>query len=406
MRQDSDALEHPALRPLEVRRVRQGKADGIALVCGLGIGQPTFVPAALLPIVGRCDGVRSTAAIAAEASAQLGEEVPEAFVRELVAQLDAQLVLTSPRFHRAVASAAAEFLASGVRPAAHAGSAGYAADAAQLRRDLAQLVPAPTASLPPLAGLIAPHIDLRRGRDGYAAAYGRLLAGAPADLYVIFGTGHHGARAPVTGLPMDWHTPLGVAPTDRAFVQAVHARVGASEPHDQLLHRGEHSLEFQVLFLQHLAERRGSAGVQVACFLCGALPSASGDPGDEAYAQRLLQAFRGAAAASGKRVCFVAGADLAHLGPSFGDADGIDDVRLQQLRRDEQQRLAHLQAGAPGMFHAALASDDNKDRICSMTSMWLVSSLAGGPGELLHYGQAAAPDGSQVVSFCAMAFSG
>src|SRR5262249_48914620 len=173
-----------------------------------------------------------------------------------------------------------------------------------------------------------------------------------------------------------------------------------------LLHRDEHSLEFQVLLLQHLAERRGGAPFQVACFLCGQLPSRGGDPMREPYCKEIVDAFRQAEGRSGVRVCYVAGADLAHLGPFFGDEAPVDAALLTRLERDELARLQHVQQARPGAFHAAIIANDNPDRVCSAPAITLTAALAGGAAELLHYGQAAADDGSQVVSFCGMALSG
>jgi AmmeMemoRadiSam system protein B len=400
-----DAAEpNPRLRPLDFQQVRHAGQRGIVLIDRLGFAEPTFVPAGLLPIVGRCDGSRPIAAIAEEAAAQIGETVPEALVRDLLRQLEDRLVLDSPRFHAALQKDVAAFLAGGVRPCRHAGSAGYPAEPDGLREELTALVPDAEERRAAASALVAPHIDLTRGRAGYAAAYGRLLACEPADLYVVFGTGHQGPTAPFTGLELDWQTPLGSVRTDRSFVRAVHAEIGASQPLDVFLHRDEHSLEFQVLLLQHVAERRGGRAFEVACFQCGHLPSANGDPGEEAYAQRLLRGFRAAADASGKRICWVAGADLAHLGPFFGDDESVDDALLRRLHDDEHARLRCLQQARPGAFHTAVVANGNPDRICSATSMFTVGALAGRSGELLHYGQARAVDDSQVVSFCAMAF--
>lgn len=399
-------LEHPAFRPLDVQRTDDGKMRGIVLVDRLGLSQPTFVPEALLPIVGRFDGERSVAEVCAEATAALGEAVPEDFVRDLVRQLDERLVLHSGRYRAAMAAARDAFLAAGVRPARHAGSAGYPADPGRLRAALGRLVAATGAARPSPRGLIAPHIDLQRGRQGYAAAYGHLATAEAADLYVIFGTGHQGPAAPVTGLPLDWETPLGRVTTDREFLAAVHRTIGPAADDDLFLHRDEHSLEFQVLMLQHLAALRGDRPFQVAAFLCGALPSERGDPGGEAYARRLLAAFRAAEQASGRRVCYVAGADLAHLGPFFGDPEPVGTPLLQRLEREERERLSCLERAEPGEFHCLIERPGNPDRVCSAPAIWLVASLAGGAGKLLHYGQAASPDGSQVVSFCGMAFDG
>lgn len=378
---------------------------GVVLRDRLGLSEPTFVPEPLLPIVGRCTGEHTLAQIRQAAARQLGEDVPLAFVTGLVQQLDDRLLLLGERFDAALTGAAADFLAPGVRPASHAGSAGCPSDPTALRRALAAMVLGPAGPTTALRGLVAPHIDLQRGADGYRAAYTRLLAAPPADLYVVFGTGHAGPQAPVTGLPLDWQTPLGTVTTDRAFVDAVHAVLGPPQPMDLLIHRDEHSLEFQMLFLQHLHERRGGGQpFRVAGFLCGALPSASGNPLDEAWVQRLLGAFRSAEQVSGQRVCYVAGADLAHIGPFFGDDAAVDDARLLQLATAERERLQWLEQGAPGAFHAAVDCAHNPDRVCSAPAITLCAALAGGAGELLHYGQARADDGSQTVSFCAMAF--
>jgi AmmeMemoRadiSam system protein B len=305
-----------------------------------------------------------------------------------------------------VQAAAAAFLTAPSRPARHAGSAGCPADRPELERALAEIVgTGTTAGAAALRGLIAPHIDLRRGAAGYRAAYERLLRAPAADLYVLFGTGHAGPSAPVTGLTLDWSTPLGTAPSAGDFVAAVHAVIGAPDPADLLLHRDEHSLEFQVLFLQHLHQRRGLPPPRVAGFLCGALPSASGDPLREPWGEALLAAFRRAARAVSGRVCYVAGADLAHIGPFFGDEAAVDDARLGRLAQADRGYLTRLERGLPGAFHASIEAAGNTDRICSASAMTLCSALAGGTGELLHYGQARADDGSQTVSFCAMAFS-
>ena len=116
--------------------------------------------------------------------------------------------------------------------------------------------------------------------------------------------------------------------------------------------------------------------------------------------------FEEASAATDGEVCFVAGADLAHLGPFFGDPEKIDAARLQVLGTAEKQRLAHLEQGDPARFHLSVEGNGNPDRVCGTTPITLTAALAGGQGQLLLYDQACAADGSQVVSFCSMAFAG
>lgn len=373
----------------------------------VGVAEPCFLPRPVLAVLRRLDGEATANEIARAASADLRQAIDATEVLDLVRELDARLLLASPRYEAARDDALHRWLDGGARDAAHAGSAGYPADPTALRRELAAVLGEPQpSSRPPPAGLVAPHIDLARGRLGYAAAYRELAAREPADLYVVLGTGHQGPTAPVTGLPLDWRTPLGTAPTDRDFVAAVHAAVGASSPENLLLHRAEHSLEFQVLWLQFLHERRGLPPPRVAGFLCGALPSADGDPLPLGYCERLLAAFATAARATRGRVVFVSGADLAHVGPFFDDPEPVTDRRCADLGRDDRARLEPLWRGEPGAFHRAVEGPQNPDRVCSAPAIALVAALAGGPGRLLHYGQALAEDRSQVVTFAAAAFDG
>ena len=400
--------DRPRLRRLKVVPHDQAGTKGIVLQDPLGIAEPIFVPAALVPLLARCDGTQTLRDLDRLAT-KLAPAMPMGFVAGLVADLDAAYALESPLLLARMESESARFLARGSRPARHPGSAGYPTDSAALRRALGQIVePARprTESTgvrrePSPRGLIAPHIDLARGAAGYRAAYAELRAGEPADLYVVFGTGHQGPSAPLTGLAIDWETPLGTIATDRAFVAAVHARVGKPAGHDLLLHRDEHSLEFQILLLRWVLQDRP---FEVAAFLTGALPSSDHDPLTETYVQDLLHAVRAAAEQHGGRVCYVAGADLAHRGPWFGDLGIVTEPDLLDLDRRERARLRHLENGEPGRFFASIEALANPDRVCGTVPILLTAELAGGPAQLLHYGQATATDGSQVVSYCAARF--
>lgn len=393
----------PRLRRLDVTRVERTDAKGIVLRDPLGVGRPLFVPLALVPLVARLDGSHTQVQLE-RAARELVPGMPADFVATLLADLDAAGVLESPHSAERLAAAVTEFAGRGARPARHPGSAGYPAERAALERALSRIVPGSWSGprTGTLRGLVAPHIDLARGAQGYAAAYSAVRDSEPADLYVVFGTGHQGPSAPLTGLALDWETPLGTVPTDRAFVAAVHGRLGTQDPRDVLLHRDEHSVEFQVLMLRWALR---DVPFQVAGFLTGALPTSGDDPLAEGYVQDLLGAVREAAVLSGRRVCFVAGADLAHRGPVFGDPSAVADADLVALEARERARLHHLEAGAPGAFFAAVEADANPDRVCGTVPILLTAALAGTPARVLHYGQARATDASQVVTFCAAAFA-
>ncbi len=110
-----------------------------------------------------------------------------------------------------------------------------------------------------LLGVLSPHIDLRRGGPAFAWAYQRLVDESDADLFVIFGTAHSPMRYLFSALRKHFDTPLGTVETDLAFVNRLSANLkklpGGADVDlfaSDLAHRYEHSIEFQVLFLQYL----------------------------------------------------------------------------------------------------------------------------------------------------------
>ncbi len=157
---------------------------------------------------------------------QFGEVLAAGKIEELVAALDQALYLDSENFARRRAAVMEEFKASGDRAAIHAGLC-YEGDPRRLREELAAFFDPPhgpgrspqrrDGRAP--AGLIAPHIDPRRGGPAYAHAYFELMGCEPPELFIILGTSHYGAGPELfTATLKDYATPLGPVETDRDFV--------------------------------------------------------------------------------------------------------------------------------------------------------------------------------------------
>ena len=395
---DDPAAWRPAFRPIETSTV-SGEQPGVVVRDPLGLMPgPILIPEGMLPIVGRIDGRRSVADIERELRDD-GIAVPDGLVLDVVRQLDESLLLHGELFRNTLATTVAAFGREPLRAAAHTGGAAYPEDPDACRAAFDDLLgPLPEITAPAPAALVAPHVDIARGAAVYRTAYRALAETEPADLYVVLGTGHQGPGAVLTGLTADWDTPRGRMVTDRDFVAAVHGALGPPDPFDVFLHRAEHSLEFQMAFLAHLLAARG-ATARVAGFLCGGIDAAPGAP--DAEATGALAALEGAAASHGGRVVFVAGADLAHVGPQFGDPWLADAARRTALEARDRDRLGRLERADPTGFFDAIQGPGNPDRICSATSLTLVGALAAGPLRLLDYGQTPADDAMQTVSFAA-----
>ena len=108
--------------------------------------------------------------------------------------------------------------------------------------------------------------------------------------FVILGTSHYGApeRFGLTQKP--FRTPLGETTIDHGLVSRLAAAAGPESLEDYC-HSVEHSIEFQVLFLQHLY----GPAVRVVPILCGPFAKAThlgGRPEDDEDVRRVIGALR------------------------------------------------------------------------------------------------------------------
>jgi AmmeMemoRadiSam system protein B len=255
-----------------------------------------------------------------------------------------------------------------------------------------------------LRGLIAPHIDFHRGGPVYAWAYRELMARSEADLFVILGTCHAGMEDPFAITLKPYDTPLGTVPVDREFCEDLGRRCRADLLSSEAAHRSEHSIEFQAVMLRHvLGARRPFAIVPVlASYLHEAVWTAS-DPERDARVPRFIDALLETMAASRRRVCLIAGVDLAHVGPRFGDPEPNTSESLAAVAAADLDMLEAVSSGDPTAFFASVAHDADRRRICGLSPIYtFLRALPGVTGRLVRYRQWPDPQGA--VSFCAVAY--
>jgi len=403
----------PPLRAVEAFPVEQEGRRYVALRDPAGYtGAIVMLPMPLVEVVARFDGRRSVGDIQAEVMRHRGELVPREKIAELARALEEHGFLASPAFEDRRAAIDAEFLGAPVRPASHAGGA-YAAEPDSLRATLDRFFeppagPGPADGAAPEAarvrGIVAPHIDFQRGGPAYAWAYREVAERCDADCFVVFGTCHAGMADPFTLTRKDFATPFGPARVDRDFVEALATRAGQDCFASELAHRNEHSIEFQAVFLQYLyAGRREVRIVPVlTSFAHEALARGQG-PETDPRVPRFLDALRETAAATGRRIAFVAGADLAHVGPRFGDPAAVGADDLARIEREDRAMLAEVEVGDAQAFFASVARDGDRRRICGLSPIYtLLRVLGGAPGRLKRYGQW--PDPQGVVTFASLVF--
>ena len=370
-----------------------------------------MLPQELLPLIRFFDGQHSFRDIQAEIMRQTGELLDSEIIAKLAEELDQHLLLDSERFHQHLERIQQEWDALPARPAFHAGQA-YPADAQELRSLLdgfytsldgpGPIAPAGRGS--DLKGILAPHIDLKSNGPCYAHAYKALLAGADADLFLIFGTGHQLAQPLFALSEKDYQTPLGLARTDRDFVRQVQQRLRNRTAPDDLCHRQEHSIEFQAVMLQHALGP--SRSFQIVPILAGSfsLFAQTGEsPADDPSFQDWMEAFRFALA--GRRAVFIVGGDLAHLGPRYGDQESFAPVREPEIEAEDSRMLQPLLTGKREEFFQTIAQDQDRRHICGLPPLYAALALfQPAAGELLKWSCWYDPSTGSAVSFAAMAF--
>ena len=176
--------------------------------------------------------------------------------------------LEDENFARRRAETERAFAEAPVREPAHAGT-GYPGEPAELRATFAEYLragrkPMVRAERPVLA-IAAPHVSPFGGVEAYRAAYSALTPADAERTFVILGTSHYGhpERLGLTRKP--FVTPYGETITDTQPGRRTRARAGPAALMEDYCHAIEHSIEFQVVFLQHLFGPR----IRILPILCG-----------------------------------------------------------------------------------------------------------------------------------------
>lgn len=404
---EEELPDPPKLRPLILVPFAEGGRELLLVSDPLGVidHQPVLSIEAL-PLLQLLDGSVSLNDITAAVARESKDLRVAGMVRDFVAQLDRMLLLESPRFDKAYDELRAAYHILEVRPAAHDDRSypgrrdalvpfldAHFTEAERWREEAGE--PAATAGGP--RALLAPHLDPRRAGAAIARAMLEVPSGAQEPLrVVVFGTGHSLLGDPYALTRKHFETPLGKVPCDTAFVDELAQRLGDRVYQGELAHRDEHSIEFPLVYLKH---RAGSRPLTLVPILCGgfhALLEEGKTPRDDRDIEALIDAVRATERKLGGDTLYVAGVDLSHVGPRFGDPALDDRARAEIETRDREVVAAALRGDADGWF-AAIAAHDDDTRICGFGPTYAMLRCAEpGAGRLLRYEQSPEPDGSLV----------
>src|SRR5262249_22715999 len=146
--------------------------------------------------------------------------------------------------------------------------------------------------------------------------------------------------------------------------------------------------------------------VPVLCGL-GASQASGQDPALDRRAESFTAALCDLVTRRRDRTLVVAGADLAHVGPRFGDPAPLDhDGRAALARRDRTSVELALARRETAFFRHVVEDLDSR-RICGTAPIYTMLRVMprDANGELLHYDQCVDPDEGSVVSHASMRFT-
>lgn len=256
-----------------------------------------------------------------------------------------------------------------------------------------------------LLAIAAPHVSPFGGVDAYRAAYSALSPSEAGRTFVILGTSHYGApdRLGLTRKP--FVTPYGATTPDLALIDEIFTKSGDGAAMEDYCHAVEHSIEFQVVFLQHLF----GPDIRIVPILCGSYaPSIyrGGAPEADDRVNRMLGTLGEIAAREGERLLWVLGIDMAHMGRRYGDpfpAIAERDEMAEVALRD-RARIERMESGDPGGFWDLVQQNRDDLKWCGSAPVYtFLKAVPQARGRLLRYQQWNIDDQS-VVSFAGMSF--
>ena len=334
--------------------------------------------------------------------------VPADSIHRLLDELEKAFILESGRLRDIRQRLVQDYAALKIRRASLAGRS-YPAERRALEELLDRILaqgspPGPTVGR--VRALVAPHIDLEAGQRAYGRAYGLLRGYPPPQTVLLMGTGHSLSLGYFSLTAKDFETPLGLVKTDRAAVQRLAALAGQAAEADDFGHRAEHSLEFQLLFLQHLF----GSGFRLVPILCGSFQDRLAEAGraaDIPAVAPVLDFLREFLTAQGQGVLVVAGVDFFHIGPKFGHDRSAASL-LGEAERHDQQLLAALCRRDVSAFWGEVREANDRYNVCGFSTLACLLEVLPAdwpPGQVLDYGLRREEATRSAVSFAAIAYS-
>ena len=361
-----------------------------------------IIPPVLVESLTLFDGTRSSLDLREHLVRLTGDLDVGGLEQHLIDTLSEAGFLEDENFYRRKEQAERAFAEAPNRQPMHAGS-GYPDDPAELTSTLRGYLAdgTPATSGEKIRAIAAPHVSPFGGIDSYRAAYSSLTSSDAQRTFVVVGTSHYGRpdRFGLTRKP--FVTPFGETTADLGLVDEIAHAAGDGVLMEDYCHAVEHSIEFQVVFLQHLF----GPAIRMVPILCGGF--SGGMPEDNEAVRRTIGALGNIAAREGDRLLWVLGVDMAHMGRRYGDSfkAAADRDEMAEVAQRDRGRIERMEQGDAAGFWERIRENHDDLKWCGASPIYtFLRAVPEARGSLLHYQQWNI-DPQSVVSFAGMRFS-
>jgi len=362
-----------------------------------------IIPPLLVGCLHLFDGVRTNLDLEAELSRLSGDPDVGNAAQLMADRLSEVGFLEDETYLRLKERCHSSFAQSTVRKAAHAGKS-YPADIDPLRETMRKYLAGGAASTQQgTIGIAAPHASPEHGWQSYHAAYQGLTPDLRDRTFVVLGTSHYGEPDKFGLTRKPFETPLGTTKIDEDLVSELEGQPAVLM--EDYCHAVEHSIEFQVVFLQSIY----GPDVRILPVLCGSFGRSilqGGVPEDNDSVKRFLGALEEIGARESKRLFWVLGIDMAHMGVRYGDnfaaRAGVNEMALVTER--DKLRIERINASDPRGFWDLVKENKEDLKWCGSSPLYTFMKAVPGAQGTLHRYEQWNIDEQSVVSFAGLSF--
>jgi AmmeMemoRadiSam system protein B len=362
-------------------------------------------PPALVPLLACFDGEQTTLDLRSNLVRVTGEIQVSELEKQIYDTLSGAGFLEDEAFEELRHNRMREFAESPRREPTHAGSA-YPEDGTEAKTQLDEYMrERPSYPEDSLLGIAAPHVSPFGGWESYRDAYAALKNGDKDKTFVILGTSHYGEpdRFGLTRKP--FLTPFGESQPDLELVNELATKAPGAVNMEDYCHSVEHSIEFQVLFLQYVF----GPDIKILPVLCGSFARSiyrGGLPEENEHVKRFFGTLGEIATRDKHRLHWVLGIDMAHMGRRYGDsisatADAGEMLNVADRDRGRIGRISEFDGR--GFWDLVQQNQDDLKWCGSAPLYTFLSCVPKVQGRLRRYQQWNI-DEQSVVSFAAMTF--